>query len=74
MLRCIARPHLALLPAGTPLPVTAPDSAHAQRRHVRLSRSTWPPQVDYVRVYQPAAAINIGCSPKEYPTEQYLAW
>jgi hypothetical protein len=31
-------------------------------------------QVDYVRVYQPAAAINIGCSPKEYPTEQYLAW
>ena len=31
-------------------------------------------QVDYVRVYQPADALNLGCSPPDYPTQQYLAW
>ncbi|KAF5372313.1 hypothetical protein D9615_009226 [Tricholomella constricta] len=28
--------------------------------------------VDYVRVYQRKGAMNIGCSPKEYPTEEYI--
>ncbi len=31
-------------------------------------------QVDYVRVYQDPAKLNIGCSPADHPTEQYLAW
>ncbi|TFK43746.1 glycoside hydrolase family 16 protein [Crucibulum laeve] len=29
-------------------------------------------RVDYVRVYQRADAINIGCSPKDFPTEDYI--
>lgn len=32
------------------------------------------PQVDYVRVYQDPSAFSLGCSPKDYPTAQYLAW
>ncbi|KAF8893333.1 glycoside hydrolase family 16 protein [Infundibulicybe gibba] len=28
--------------------------------------------VDYIRVYQPANAINIGCNPKDFPTEAYI--
>lgn len=28
-------------------------------------------QVDYIRVFQ---AVNLGCSPKDFPTQQYLAW
>ena len=31
-------------------------------------------QIDYVRVYQPKGSINLGCSPPDYPTAQYLAW
>jgi hypothetical protein len=31
-------------------------------------------QVDYVRVYQNASAVNLGCSPPDFPTAQYLAW
>lgn len=30
-------------------------------------------KVDYVRVYQEKESINVGCSPKDYPTEQYIA-
>lgn len=29
-------------------------------------------RVDWIRVYQPKNAINIGCSPKGYPTEEYI--
>lgn len=29
--------------------------------------------VDYIRVYQPANAINIGCDPKDFPTEAYIS-
>ncbi|KAF8640087.1 hypothetical protein AX17_001327 [Amanita inopinata Kibby_2008] len=29
-------------------------------------------RVDYVRVYQPANAINIGCNPKNFPTADYI--
>ncbi|XP_006461090.1 hypothetical protein AGABI2DRAFT_204568 [Agaricus bisporus var. bisporus H97] len=29
-------------------------------------------RVDYVRVYQPEDAINIGCDPKEFPTADYI--
>ncbi|KAF4572377.1 hypothetical protein EYR36_006871 [Pleurotus pulmonarius] len=28
--------------------------------------------VDYVRVYQRKGAINVGCSPKDYPTADYI--
>ncbi|RDB19924.1 Beta-glucan synthesis-associated protein KRE6 [Hypsizygus marmoreus] len=29
-------------------------------------------RVDYIRVYQPPDAINIGCNPKDFPTEDYI--
>ncbi|EJF62408.1 beta-glucan synthesis-associated [Dichomitus squalens] len=29
-------------------------------------------RVDYIRVYQPSNAINIGCDPKDYPTAAYI--
>ncbi|TFK30804.1 beta-glucan synthesis-associated protein [Coprinopsis marcescibilis] len=29
-------------------------------------------RIDYIRVYQPKDAINIGCSPKAFPTEAYI--
>ena len=29
-------------------------------------------RVDYVRVYQPADAVNIGCDPADYPTADYI--
>ncbi|KAF8958578.1 beta-glucan synthesis-associated protein-domain-containing protein [Flammula alnicola] len=28
--------------------------------------------IDYIRVYQPANAINIGCDPKDFPTANYI--
>lgn len=28
--------------------------------------------VDYIRVYQPAGANNIGCDPPEFPTAAYI--
>lgn len=28
--------------------------------------------VDYVRVYQRKGSENVGCSPKDYPTEDYI--
>ncbi|PIL37320.1 hypothetical protein GSI_01013 [Ganoderma sinense ZZ0214-1] len=29
-------------------------------------------RIDYIRVYQPSNAINIGCDPKDYPTASYI--
>ena len=29
-------------------------------------------RIDYVRVYQHPDQINIGCSPKDFPTEDYI--
>jgi beta-glucanase (GH16 family) len=29
-------------------------------------------RVDYIRVYQPKDAINIGCDPAGFPTTQYI--
>lgn len=29
--------------------------------------------VDHVRVYQRKSAVNVGCSPTEYPTQQEVA-
>ncbi|KAL4448085.1 hypothetical protein ABPG75_005304 [Micractinium tetrahymenae] len=42
---------------------------------VDLDRLTFPAdfKVDYVRLYQAPDAINLGCSPPEYPTAQYIA-
>lgn len=28
--------------------------------------------IDYVRVYQPKNAINIGCDPEDFPTAKYI--
>ncbi|KAF5385867.1 hypothetical protein D9615_002551 [Tricholomella constricta] len=41
---------------------------------VDFGHLTFPTQmrVDYVRVYQPRDARNIGCSPPGYPTEDYI--
>ena len=29
-------------------------------------------RVDYIRVYQPSDAINIGCDPEDFPTQAYI--
>jgi beta-glucan synthesis-associated protein KRE6 len=29
-------------------------------------------RIDYIRVYQPPNARNIGCDPPDFPTEQYI--
>jgi len=29
-------------------------------------------RVDYIRVYQPKDAINIGCDPEAFPTQAYI--
>ena len=29
-------------------------------------------RVDWVRVYQPKDAINVGCNPKAFPTKAYI--
>lgn len=41
---------------------------------VDLAHLTFPAhmRIDYVRVYQPTNAINIGCNPKDFPTEAYI--
>ncbi|KAL4424790.1 hypothetical protein ABPG77_000830 [Micractinium sp. CCAP 211/92] len=43
--------------------------------YVDLQKLPFPSEmkVDYVRVYQNPAKLNIGCSPADHPTEQYLA-
>ena len=28
--------------------------------------------IDYIRVYQPSDAINVGCNPKDFPTTAYI--
>lgn len=28
--------------------------------------------IDYIRVYQPQDAINVGCDPKDFPTAAYI--
>lgn len=29
-------------------------------------------RVDWIRVYQTKDAINIGCDPKQFPTQKYI--
>ena len=29
-------------------------------------------RVDYIRVYQPSGARNVGCDPADFPTEAYI--
>lgn len=29
-------------------------------------------RVDYIRVYQPKSAVNIGCDPAGFPTAKYI--
>ena len=41
---------------------------------VDLDHLTFPAtmKVDYIRVYQPSNARNVGCSPDDFPTESYI--
>lgn len=41
---------------------------------IDLQRITFPAtmSIDYIRVYQPQNAINIGCDPKDFPTAAYI--
>lgn len=41
---------------------------------VDLQHLTFPTtmQIDWIRVYQPKNAINIGCDPSDFPTEAYI--
>ena len=41
---------------------------------IDLTRLTFPVRmrIDYIRIYQPQGAINVGCNPKNFPTEQYI--
>ena len=29
-------------------------------------------KVDYIRVYQPKNAVNVGCDPPDFPTQAYI--
>ncbi|KAF4622899.1 hypothetical protein D9613_002128 [Agrocybe pediades] len=42
--------------------------------HVDLEHLTFPAtmRIDWIRVYQPKDAINIGCDPKDFPTAAYI--
>jgi beta-glucanase (GH16 family) len=42
--------------------------------NVDLEHLTFPTtmRIDWIRVYQPADAINIGCDPKDFPTQAYI--
>lgn len=42
--------------------------------YVDLAHLTFPSRmmIDYIRVYQPKTSLNIGCSPKDFPTENYI--
>jgi hypothetical protein len=41
---------------------------------IDLEHLTFPAtmRIDYIRVYQPENAINIGCDPPNFPTEAYI--
>ena len=41
---------------------------------VDLTQLTFPAtmSIDWIRVYQPKNAVNIGCDPTAYPTAQYI--
>lgn len=41
---------------------------------VDLDHLTFPAEmtIDYIRVYQDPDRINIGCDPKEFPTQDYI--
>ena len=41
---------------------------------VDLTKLTFPTtmSIDYIRVYQPKDAVNIGCDPPDFPTAQYI--
>jgi hypothetical protein len=55
-----------------PLPLLAAESFG----RVDLAQLQFPSQykLDYVRVYQKKDALNVGCSPPDFPTAQYMAW
>jgi len=41
---------------------------------IDLTTMTFPTEmlIDYVRVYQRSGSENVGCSPDDYPTEEYI--
>ncbi|KAF8161089.1 glycoside hydrolase family 16 protein [Crassisporium funariophilum] len=42
--------------------------------HVDLEHLTFPAhmRIDYIRVYQPSNAVNVGCDPPGFPTKDYI--
>ncbi|KAF8153938.1 beta-glucan synthesis-associated [Crassisporium funariophilum] len=42
--------------------------------HVDLDQLNFPAtmSIDWIRVYQPKDAVNVGCDPKDFPTSQYI--
>ena len=56
-------------PSHTTLTLT---SANWQR--IDVTTMTFPAEmlIDYVRVYQRVGSKNVGCSPHDYPTEDYI--
>ncbi|PPQ64906.1 hypothetical protein CVT24_008246 [Panaeolus cyanescens] len=42
--------------------------------HLDLENLIFPAtmSIDYIRVYQPKSAVNIGCDPKNFPTAKYI--
>ena len=71
-----AQRHRSLLTNCPPL-VPRPSWLAAESfGRVDLEQLQFPSQykLDYVRVYQKKDALNVGCSPPDYPTAQYLAW
>lgn len=72
---CEQGPCLFTCPASTRRcapPATIPSTL--ARLPPPLPTLPLPPQIDYVRVYQDPEAVNVGCSPPDFPTEQYIAW
>ena len=42
--------------------------------HIDLTKIPFPVHLkfDWIRVYQPSNAKNVGCNPRDFPTEDYI--
>ena len=70
-----AMPQTAALPsAGAQKPAALTRITPHCSFQPRCPPALPPLQLDYVRVYQKKDALNVGCSPPDYPSAQYLAW
>ncbi|KAF8973276.1 glycoside hydrolase family 16 protein, partial [Flammula alnicola] len=60
--------------SGEPLYLIANLGMSRNFGHVDLRHLPFPAhmKIDYIRVYQPKTAINVGCNPNDFPTEAYI--